>query len=168
MAKSKKLIQFNQNQFDQANHKFKQYQKAVDDVLTTIENETGIKLNDQDIREGRAFETLQRKFGEHHKENNTLKLKPIKLMELMDVDFYSIVRQLDAIKMLPVKDQPTKERFSIYAETKAELERLETAQTAIEMLNKMNIKNNMDLRNPMQFDTTGVNFKPSVQYVKNG
>lgn len=163
----KKIIQFNESYYNQQLFKYNSYVDAIHEAISMIKTETGVELSTEQIKEGRAFEKLQSMFAEKHKIGNTLNLSAVKLMELMEVDTLKIITTLDRLKLHSVKAEPTKEQYTIFAETPQEIERLEVCQQLCDFLKKLGIKNPIDLRNPYQLIHQEGEFKPSATWIKS-
>jgi len=129
MSKEKKeVISVDQSGFDRANGKFQDYQKKANRISEFILEQTGVEFSPEECKQPDSWRSFLRKYAEVHKEANTLKLKPIKLLELQQVDINSVIEMFDQLKLHTQKTKPNIENYTTYAENEAERERLQLAK----------------------------------------
>ena len=124
----KEVITIDQSGFDRANGKFQDYQKKANRVSEFILEQTGVEFSPEECKQPDSWRKFLNKYAEAHKDANTLKLKPIKLLELQEVDINSLIEQLDQLKLATQKVKPKIEDYTTYAENEAERERLQQAK----------------------------------------
>ena len=124
----KEVITIDQSGFDRANGKFQDYQKKANRVSEFILEQTGVEFSPEECKQPDSWRKFLNKYAEAHKDANTLKLKPIKLLELQEVDINRIVEIFDQLKLHTQKEKPSIEHYTTYAENEAERERLQQAK----------------------------------------
>lgn len=121
------LIKTNQTAYQEANKRFHEYTTAKEDAEAYINNILGINVSKVDLSKENAFKSILQLFADKHEAKNTMQLKPLKLMDLFDIDFEPIMQKLDYIRLKQV-EKPNIKDFSIYAVTPGEIERLQLAK----------------------------------------
>ena len=124
----KEVITIDQSGFDRANGKYQDYIKKANRVSEFILEQTGVEFSPEECKQPDSWRKFLNKYAEVHKDANTLKLKPIKLLELQEVDINSLIEQLDQLKLATQKVKPKIEDYTTYAENEAERERLQQAK----------------------------------------
>lgn len=129
MSKAKKeVITIDQSGFDRANGKYQDYQKKVNRVSEFILEQTGVEFSPEECKQPDSWRKFLHKYAEAHKDANTLKLKPIKLLELQEVDINSLIGMFDQLKLATQKVKPKLQDYTTYTENEAEKERLQLAK----------------------------------------
>ena len=129
----RKEISFNEVGY---NHELKQYshKKAIEGMILKEFNKIGVKeVNyNNDI-----LKSFYSKIAEIHESNNTLKLSPIKLCDLLEIDDSLIKNHCLQYKNFKDIKKPRRDPFCVYAETDEELYKLEFANKLIDILNEL-------------------------------
>ena len=136
----KELIKTDIKAYQNALAKFEQYEVDKTEVHKFLNEYVGIETNDLDLTSIKTIEAIKQRFAKKHEANNTLNLKPLKLMQLMDIHYPTIVEKLDKIRLAPIQDKPKKENYSVFAETPEQIERLNIAKDFLAVCNKLETK----------------------------
>jgi acetamidase/formamidase len=141
---SKNLIEFNQQAYEKELAKHNAYKLELAELKAYITDQTNINLDGIDFTTVKAFKEVCNRFAELHAEANTLKLKPLKLMQLMDVNSSEIHLRISQIANNPNTEPPKKENFSWYAKTPEQIAKLKTAKDLLKMVKSTGIQPKFD------------------------
>jgi uncharacterized protein (DUF927 family) len=133
----KQLIKTNEAAYSEAMTKYQSYLMAIEQAHEALNNHLGIDASDLDLNKPTAYKDALKMFADKHSQNNSLNLKPHKLAELLEIDLQVVLEALDKVRLSTQKTKPQKEDFSVFAETSAEIERLELAKAFIDLTNKL-------------------------------
>ena len=140
----KNLIEFNKEAYEKQLTKHNNYKLELSELKAYIVEQTNINIDDIDFRGLQAFKEVCKRFAELHKEANTLNLKPLKLMQLMEVNASEIHLRIAKIANNPNTEAPKKEDYSWVAKTPDQKAKLKTAKDLLKIVEATGIKPKFD------------------------
>jgi len=132
------IITTDQRQFEKDTQKHQNFLQFCFDSIDYIQKETNVSLTNEDLVRDNAFNIYMKYFAELHKDNNKLKLRAVKLFDLMELNLEKVISIFDKAKVLPHQEQPKIEDYQIFAVSDIQKERLKIARQFLELLPKIN------------------------------
>lgn len=133
----KEIIKTNQKGYELAQDKHQDYLDLVEGTAELIKQTFEIEIENIDLRSAHAFNQIAERFAEKHKKQNTLNLRPLKLMELMELNPEKIIDLLGQINLNTQPTAPKLADFQIFATTPEQIERLKIAKEFMALLPKL-------------------------------
>lgn len=162
----KQLIFFDEAGYKKEESKQEAYLAEYDKTKRHLEEVLEIGLDDFDLSLQRTFSDIAKAWAVKYKKQNTLNLKPVKLMSLLDIPIEDIITKLDKLKIQ--KPEPiSKDDFKIYTATPEENERLKVAKDFMKLLPKL--KSKIVFQSPIlaPVKMSGGTLIPNQYYIKS-
>jgi hypothetical protein len=150
---TREIIITNTKYFEKDLEKYNKWLEVAFESVQWLEQETNVSIGIEALTADDAYNAFMQSFGELHKENNNLGLRPVKLFDLFELNLEKVISIFNTAK-LTKKDKPDIKDYSIYAETEQELERLQTSKEFLAVLKKLDTNVNFTnvYKSPIKFD----------------
>lgn len=166
---SKKIaLNFNKREFARAEKAHKEYKDAKVKLEKVIE-EYGVEVKLTDKVYVDTCEAIYNKLSEGS--NLPASMNKLKFLELMDVNLVPLSQAVNTYNSLvKYAEKPSKEKFTTYVETEAQMEQYNALKDVVKALNDLDkagfIKNKMAIQNAfankVSIDYTTTNFKVNI------
>jgi hypothetical protein len=164
------VISTNRGEYDRAKRKYKANEQIKSDIRSKIFAITDKEVNAKFFKKRSAMpKTFYKLLEAKYSDKNPLNLDGDKLAEMLKIDttiLFSLMKSVEQI------EEPIIETYQKFAESEAELKRLNNARHLIERINAMDVKiqpfNIIRSTIPqcIEFDMRNNILVPSVAYVK--
>ena len=164
------VISTNRGEYDRAKRKYKANEQIKSDIRSKIFAITDKEVNAKFFKKRSAMpKTFYKLLEAKYSDKNPLNLDGDKLAEMLKIDttiLFSLMKSVEQI------EEPQIETYQKFAESEAELKRLNNARHLIERINAMDVKiqpfNIIRSTIPqcIEFDMRNNILVPSVAYVK--
>lgn len=162
----KQLISFNQDSYNRELSKYETYKAEYAEIQKELESILDMDLSEFDLTLQRSFNDISKAWAEKLKDKNTLDLKPIKLMDLLDLPVENIISLLDKLR-IQKKDKPDVTEFKIFTSNEDENHRLQVAKDFLKLLPEL--KSKIVFQSPLlaPIKRDGSDMVPNQYYVKS-
>lgn len=162
----KQLISFQSDYYNKELLKYEKYKADYQDIQRNLESVFEMDLSEFDLTLQRTFGDIAKAFAKKLKDKNTLDLRPVKLMELLELPIENIISSLDKLR-IQKRSKPEPEDFKIYTSNEDENHRLKVAKDLIKLM--PDIKTKISFQAPMlaPVKMDGSTLVPNQYYVKN-
>lgn len=162
----KQLISFQSDNYNKELLKYEKYKADYQDIQRTLESVFEMNLSEFDLSLQRTFGDISKAFAKKLKDKNTLDLKPVKLMELLELPIENIISSLDKLR-IQKREKPETEDFKIYTSNEDENHRLKVAKDFIKLI--PDIKTKITFQSPTlaPVKMDGSTLVANQYYVKN-
>lgn len=163
----RKLITFREEEYKKELSKYKRYRfdyKHTQDKWSLL---LDIDLQNVDFSKEGAFGRICELYADKWEKQNTLGLKPLKLLQVRDVDIKKLMIELDTLRTTK-QTKPKKEDFEIWTTSEEQNKRLKVVSDFIKMIPYLkgagvHFKNNMQA--PILMGKPEP--EPNVYFIKN-
>jgi hypothetical protein len=128
-----KLISFQKENYEKEMAKYQNFKLDYKHAQSRWSNLLELDLKDIDLTKERAFKDICKAFAKAWEKQNTLQLRPLKLMEAREINIKQLITDLDHIRTT-ARTKPIKKDFEVWTQNEDQNKRLEICLNFIEML----------------------------------
>lgn len=128
-----KLISFNEDNYNKQMDKYQNFKLDYKHAQSRWSNLLELDLKDIDLTKEKAFKEICTAYAKAWEKQNTLQLRPLKLMEAREVNLKQLMTDLDHIRTTS-QTKPIRSEFEIWTQNEDQNKRLQISLNFIEML----------------------------------
>lgn len=128
-----KLISFNEHDYTKQMAKYHNFKLDYKHAQSRWSNLLELDLKDIDLTKEKAFKDICKAYAKAWEKQNTLQLRPLKLMEAREVNINQLIKDLDHIRTT-ARTKPLKKDFELWTQNEDQNKRLQVSLNFIEMM----------------------------------